>query len=386
MATRMKDIAKHLNVSVVTVSKVLRGHSDISAETRERVMRCVQELNYRPNLAARGLVTGRTYMVGLVVPDLLHPFFAQIAERVAHRIHSKGYNAVIFSSGEEPKLEIEGIASLLAHQVDGLILASTLTRDQSDVFRRIEEQKVPFVLVDRNIPGVQANFVGVNDEEIGALATDHLIQVGSRRIAHIRGPESSTAIGRLRGYTKTMARHGLPVPPEYVTNATHPDVKGIEGGLQAMQQLLAVDPRPDAVFCYNDLIAMGALQAIMNAGLEVPNDVALIGVSNLPHTELLKVPLSTIDQGSFLIGDRAAKVLLRLMESAPGSRPTRIYLRPKLVVRDSSAYHPSSDKQLRQIGNAPADRAALIPSVPADDQKARPRLQPEHGPDEKFGT
>lgn len=372
MAIRMKDIAKHLNVSVVTVSKSLRGHPDISPETRERVLCCVQELNYRPNLAARGLVTGRTYMVGLVVPDLLHPFFAQIAERVANRIRSKGYNAVIFSSGEEPGLEIEGIASLLAHQVDGLILASTLTKDQIDVFRRIEEQKVPYVLVDRNIPGLPANFVGVNDEEIGALAIDHLVQQGSRRIAHIRGPESSTAVGRLSGYMKTMARHGLPVPPEYVVNATLPDIKGIEGGFQAMQQLLAIDPRPDAAFCYNDLVAIGALQAVLNAGIRVPADIALIGVSNLPLTELLKVPLSTIDQSSSLIGDRAAKLLLRLMESTPGSRPTRIYLRPKLVVRDSSAFQPSADKRQRQIGNASAEPAAHKHSAPVKVQQARP--------------
>jgi LacI family transcriptional regulator len=385
----MKDIAKDLNVSVATVSKVLRGHIDISPEMRERVLRRVQDLNYRPNLAARALVTGRTYLIGLVVPDLLHPFFAQIAQGVANRIRTKGYNAVIFSSGEEPSLEIEGIASLLAHQVDGLILASTLTKDQSDVFRRIEKQNVPYVLVDRKVPGVRANFVGVNDEEIGALATDHLVQRGSHRIAHICGPQISTAIGRLRGYMKTMARHRLPVPPQYVANAARPDVKGEEGGFQAMQQLLTVDPRPDAVFCYNDLVAIGALRAILNAGLRVPADVALIGVSNSAHTDLLKVSLSTIDQGSLLIGDRAAKLLLKHMEAAPGSPPTRIYLRSKLIVRDSSVFDPGSDKRLHQIGVAPADRAALTHSVPVDDHKTRSHLQAEHGSDEAsqgFGT
>jgi LacI family transcriptional regulator len=332
----MKDVAKELDLSVVTISKVLRGHNDISAATKERVLRRVQELGYHPNLAARGLVTGRTFMVGIVVPDLRHPFFAEIAGGVGSRIRREGYRMVIATSEEDPKVEIEAIESMLAHQVDGLILAPTLTQVHGDLFRRIENQKVPFVLVDRRIPGLRADFVGVDDEAIGAMATEHLIQRGNRRIAHIRGAGYSTGVGRFEGYMKVMTRHRLSVPAEYVAVVDRPDVNGIDGGFQAMQRLLAVDPPPDAVFCNNDLIAVGALRAVLDRGLRVPDDVALIGASNLLHMDLLRVPLSSIDQSTALIGNRAANLLLRRMGTGPKPRPTIVLVPPKLVVRDSS--------------------------------------------------
>jgi LacI family transcriptional regulator len=336
----MKDVAKDLNLSVVTISKVLRGHTDISPATRERVLRRVEELGYRPNLAARGLVTGRTFMIGAVVPDLKHPFFAEIAGGFGIRIRRKGYRMVIATSEEDPKLEIEAIESLLAHQVDGLMVASSLGQEHRDVFERIEQQKVPFVLVDRKIPNVRADFVGVDDESIGVMATEHLIQRGNRRIAHIRGgKEISTGAARVRGYLDTLTRSGITVPDAYLAVVEHPDIAGEEGGFQAMQQLLDLDPRPDAVFCNNDLIAVGALRAILGRDLRVPEDVALIGVSNLSYTGLLRVPLSSIDQSASVIGDRAANILLRRMESGPKHRPTRVLIPPKLVLRDSSAGH-----------------------------------------------
>jgi LacI family transcriptional regulator len=344
---RLKDIAEDLHVSVVTVSKVLRGHSDISAATRERVLGRVRELNYRPNLTARSLVTGRTYMVGLVVPDLLHPFFAQIAVAVGNRLRPEGYNIVLLTSDEDPDLEIAGIESLLAHRVDGLIVASTLTKAQSDIFARIEMQKTPYVLVDRKVPGLPANFVGVDDREIGVVATEHLIERGNRRIAHIGGPDVSTAAGRLAGYMEAMARHGLAVPSEYVVRVSSADFEGEKCGSEAMQQLLALEPRPDAVFCYNDLLALGALRAAQSACLKVPNDIALIGVCNMPYSDMLEIPLSTIDQNSLVMGDRAAKLLLKVMkrssrESTPKPRPSRIYVRAKLIVRKSSALPASA--------------------------------------------
>jgi len=349
MPIRMKDVAKELNVSVVTVSKVLRGHSDIGPETRKRVLRRVQELDYRPNLAARGLVTGRSYMVGVVVPELRQAFFGEIVASIGSRIRRKGYRMVIASSEEDRNLEIKSIEALLAHQVDGLIVASTLTEADSGVFRRIEKQNVPYVLVDRDIPDLKANFVGVDDEAIGAIATEHLIQRGNRRIAHIRGPETTTANGRLRGYMNTMARYGLTVPAEYVVKVECSDVGGEAGGFQAMEQLLAVDPRPDAVFCHNDLVAIGALRVILNLGMRVPADVALIGSANWPYMDLFRVPLSSIDQNPTQIGDRAAKLLLKRIESGSKSRPTRILVPVKLIVRDSSAM-PSTEEELHKVG------------------------------------
>ena len=361
MPIRMKDIAKELNVSVVTISKVLRGHPDISSETKKRVLQRVSDLNYRPNLAARSLVTGRTYMVGLVVPDLLHPFFAQIAEGVGRRIRSKGYNVVLFSSSEDAELEIEGIESLLAHRVDGLVVASTLSPPQSEIYQRIGHQKVPLVLVDREVPGLLANFVGTDNQQLGVMATEHLFQRGARRIAHIRGPEVSTANGRLMGFVNTMERCGLPVRAEYIVKAEYSDTRAEECGFAAMRRLLAVDPRPDAVFCYNDLIAIGALRAILATGMRVPEDIALIGAANVPFSDMFKVPLSTIDQDSQTIGDRAAKLLLRCMQPDQIHRRTRICVPPKLLVRASSAFTVKREEVTERTEHSPITLVGATP-------------------------
>src|SRR5689334_20262831 len=169
MTTRMKDIAQDLGVSVITISKVLRNHPDIGDETRERVLARVKELDYRPNLAARSLVTGRTYLVGLVVPDLLHPFFAEIAKSLSEALRQSGYYLIVSSSEEDPDMEEQEIDQLLARRLDILIIASC--RSTVDLFFRIERQKTPYILIDRILPGLTANFIGVDDEAVGRMAT-----------------------------------------------------------------------------------------------------------------------------------------------------------------------------------------------------------------------
>ena len=191
----MKDIARDLSVSVITVSKVLRNHPDISESTRDRVLRRMKELNYRPNLAARALVTGKSYSVGLIVPDLVHPFFAQLAKGISNVLREQGYGLMISSSEESTELEQQEIDHMVARGVDAILIASTQLTVES--FRQIEERRIPYVLLDRSFAGLPANFVGIDDEQAGLLATEHLISVGCRRIAHIMGPEVSTSIGRL---------------------------------------------------------------------------------------------------------------------------------------------------------------------------------------------
>jgi len=333
MALTLKDVAKDLGLSIVTVSKVLRNHSDVSAKTRKRVLKRIEELDYHRNPMARGLVTGRSYTVGLVVPDLLHPWYAEIAKGLCRLLRKQDYGVLISSSEEDPKLEREGIEHLLSRRVDALIVASSQTTVES--FRRIEGQKTPYVLIDRKFAGLEANFVGVDDELIGQMATEHLIDCGRRRIAHIRGPQVSTAAGRLDGYRSALIRRGLAVFPGYIVGGRQGDEAGEARGYEAMQQLLRADPPPDAVFCYNDPVAIGAMQAIWEAGLRIPQDIAVIGCGNVRYGTFLRVPLSSIDQNSAQLGVKAAQLTLRLMESAP-ARPKTVVLQPKLVIRAST--------------------------------------------------
>lgn len=335
MAARLKDIAKDLGVSVITVSKVLRNHPDIGEATRQRVLKRMRELSYQPNLAARALVTGRTFCIGFIVPDLVHPFFAQVAKGLSGFVRAHNYGLLLASSEEEPELERQEIEQMLARSVDALIVASAQGSVES--FRRIEQSDTPYVLIDRRFSGLAANFVGIDDERAGQIATEHLISAGCRRIAHIRGPEVSTAIGRLSGFKTALAKHNLSLPDDFIVEEAAGNDSGDLYGFRAMNILLRREPRPDGVFCHNDPAAMGAMQAILDAGLRIPQDIAVIGCGNVLYASSLRVPLSTIDQRSAEIGSRAGQMALTLIDAKQPPLPETILLEASLVPRASTA-------------------------------------------------
>jgi len=339
MAVRLKDIANDLGLSVVTVSKVLRKHPDISEKTQKRVMEHVKKLNYQPNFAARALITGHTWTVGLVVPDLLHPFFADVAKAISREIQRKGYSLIISTSDEITEIEQKEIEHLLARRVDVMIVASVQRNAES--LRQIAKQKVPCILVDRCFAELPSNFIGVDDKAVGALATSHLIEQGCRSIAHIRGPEVSTAIGRLEGYRETLALNQMtPQAGHIVSIGTSGDHRGEKGGYEAARRLLSAKVKPDGIFCFNDPVALGAMRAILEAGLRIPEDIAVVGCGNLSYSDFLRVPLSSVDQGSRQIGKLAAVMALKLAQSRTQTRPKTELVPPRLVARASSLRHP----------------------------------------------
>lgn len=335
MTVRLKDVAQDLGLSAVTVSKVLRNHPDISEETRKRVLKRLKEMNYQPNLAARSLITGRTWSMGIVVPDLLHPFFASIAQSIAQEIQPPGYSLLILSSDEDAASEQRGIENLLARRVECILIASAQWSVES--FRRIEERKTPYILLDRQFAGLDANFVGVNDQAVGMLATRHLIEQGCHTIAHIRGPEVSTALGRLEGYRHALYEAGMHSLPGHILSlGKSGDYRGELGGYEAARQLLKSKDRPDGIFCFNDPSAIGAMRAILDAGLRIPEDIAVVGCGNLSYSDFLRVPLSSVDQGSEEIGRQAAQLAIELIAEKTPPPPARKLTHPQLVVRASS--------------------------------------------------
>src|SRR5882724_8704103 len=318
MPARMKDIAQKLGVSVVTVSKALRGFPGPSEETRARVLSVAKEMNYGPNLAARALVSGRTFSVVLVIPDLVHPFFAQIAKSIAAVLHARGYSLIVSSSEENPEMEKRAVEQLVARSVDALLIAST--QGSAEILRWVEGQQIPYVLVDRKFEGLDASFVGVDDVRVGALGTEHLIEMGCERIAHLGGDRVSSALGRRAGYEQTLSRHRLPLYQEYLVLEESTDKPSNGRGHGAARKLLALDPRPDGIFCYNDAVAMGAI----------------VGCGNSHYDDFLRVPLTSIDQKSDAIGQKAGEVALRLIESGEGPAAQTYRLTPELIVRKSS--------------------------------------------------
>jgi len=329
---RMKDIAKEMGLSVATISKALSDAPDIGREVKLLVRRYCEELNYQPNPAARSLVTSKTMAVGLVIPDLLKSFFAEVAMGVARKLHPRGYTLVLSNSQEDPKLECREVEQLLARSVDGIILASAQPPRSLEILRSIEARKVPLVLLDRYFPGIRCDYIGADNTELGRMATAHLIETGCRRMAHITCAHISTAATRAAGYRAALKRHGLPALPGHVVSTRN----DVSGGYSAMRSLLRSKHVPDGVFCFNDSVAAGALKAILEAGLRVPGDIAVIGAGNLLYTDFLRVPLSTIDLRSSLIGEQAAELLLDRLSGRAATRPRNVLVPLTLVVREST--------------------------------------------------
>jgi LacI family transcriptional regulator len=294
----------------------------------------MKELNYQPNMLARGLASGKTYTVGLVVPDLVHPFFAEFAKSLSGVLRQSNRAVILASSEEDPEIEQQEIRTLLRRGIDVLLIASCQPNLRN--FYELGDDRTPYLLFDRNFPHLAAHFVGSDDLKVGEMATNHLIKIGRKRIAHIAGRNTSPSYDRLRGFRNAMLEHHLPVPEDYVIVCDHMEESGDKTGYEAMQKLLAMKERPDAVFCYNDLTAIGAIEATTAAGLRVPEDVAIIGCGNMPYNDYLRIPLSSIDHGTAELGRLAGELALELV-AHPEQPPKSILVPPRLVARASTA-------------------------------------------------
>lgn len=334
MAVRMKDIAEDLGVSVVTVSKCINNHSDVSAATKKRVLRRIKELNYQPSLHAQGLVSGRSFIVGFIVPDLVHAFFSEVAKSLSNVLQPKGYGLVISCSDEDADTENREIEQMVRRRVDALLLASC--QSTPDHLQKLIAQNIPHILVDRGFEHFKCNFVGTNDVLVGELATEHLIKIGRRKIAHIGGTKIGPSVDRQRGYRNALRRHGLRVSSDYIIARARSDESGDLTGRVAMEKLLKLKMRPDAVFCYNDPAAIGAMNAIIDAGLNIPADIALVGAGNIRYSESLRVPLTSVDVPSATLGEMAGLLALELITSRKETEQKSFLVQPKLIIRESS--------------------------------------------------
>lgn len=335
MPTRLKDIAEALDVSIVTVSKVVRGKADVSAETRERILRKMEELNYKPNMLARSLASGRSYTIGLIVPDIADPFFAELARSLGAALRREQYQLLLASADESPSVEQHEIENLLQRGVDALLIASCQT-DEAGLAAALKH-RTPTILLDRMLPQAATDFVGTDDVLAGRLATEHLLSLGRRRIAHIGGSEgTSTALDRQRGYREALEEAGVPFAQEMAVTCDLHAGRADALGRDAMRRLLERPEHPDAVFCYSDLLAVGAVRAAREMGRRVPEDVAIIGCGNLLLSAYLEVPLSTVDQGTSELGEIASHRALKLIGSKVKPAAEQTLVAPRVIVRAST--------------------------------------------------
>ena len=331
-ATTMKRIAGELGVSITTVSKVLNNHADISAATRTRVLAKVEELGYQRNAVARSLSLRRTHTLGIVIPDLMHSFFVEIIAGIEPVASVRGYGLLLCSSSEDPRKERAELEMLRGRQVDGVVLASTHGSGNTEMLQQLARQGTAIVMIDRDdYPSVKCHRVLTDDEQVGRLATAHLLDAGRRAIAHIGGPAIVHAKRRERGWREALKARGIKPPDDWIVRGGFME----SDGYRAMQRLLAVRPRVDAVFAANDPAAIGAMKAMWDAKLRVPDDIAVVGVGDIALGDLLRVPLTTVGWSRRDQGRHAAELLLNGIDRDEDP-PQRVIISPRLIVRESS--------------------------------------------------
>jgi len=329
----MKRIAADLGVSVTTVSKVLNHHADIGQATRARVLKRVEELGYRPNAVARSLTLRRSHTVGIIIPDLMHSFFVEIVSGLEAVVSQRGYGLLLCASGEDAHKERREIELLRARQVDGIVLASANATGNTALLRDLTGLGIALVMIDRDDhPRVKCHRVLTDDVEVGRLATAHLIGRGCRHLGHIKGPPIVHAQRREEGYRTALAAADIPVDETRVVAGGFMEADGY----RAMQELLALEPRVDGVFAVNDPAAIGAMRAIWEAGLRVPEDVAVVGAGDVAYSDLIKVPLTTVKWSKSEVGRSAAELILDQIGGHGENRPRRVIIPPELVVRGSA--------------------------------------------------
>jgi LacI family transcriptional regulator, galactose operon repressor len=314
----------------MTVSRAINNHSEISPETRARILEAAQRMNYRPNQFARALTTNRSYLLGVVVPDLMHSYFAEICRGIESVAKPLGYQNLICSTDEDAANEEVEIQALLP-RTDGLILASAALPADTRFYRRILRDQARIVLIDRRLEGLKSSTVTTDDVRVGLLATEHLISLGHRRIGHLKGTGASTAVMRFQGYKQALANHRIPFDELLVHECGFTEADGY----RSMSAWIAAGNVPPALVAANDPAAIGAMTAITEAGLRIPQDVAIVGGGNIHYGDMLKVPLTTVAWSTAEMGQSAARLLIAMVEGKKRPKEQHLIVEPELVVRES---------------------------------------------------
>lgn len=327
----IKDVARLSGVSPMTVSRVINQSQRVSPVTRSRVEQAISELGYVPSRLARGLSRQKTGTIALIVPDVANPFFTLIvrgAEDVARRA---GYRVLLCDTRSDLTLEAEVIEEMIAHRVEGIVIAPVSDASRGQL-KRLARFGVPFVLIDRTIPGVECDVV-LGDSAAGARRlVEHLIALGHRRIGMIVEDENvSTARERRAGYAEALEGAGIPLDSALVSRATADP----HGGLGGMQTLLRLAERPTAVFTVNNLVALGAIEAVRAAGLEVPDDVALVCYDDIEYASRLYPFLTVMLQPAETFGSLGTQLLLERIEGRRVNGGRKVVLPAEFVVRES---------------------------------------------------
>ena len=336
--TTIYDIAKELNITAATVSRALNNNPKISKNTRELVLATASKLNYKQNRLALALKSGKSNNVGVIVPFINRNFFASIIRGIEDELYPKGYHVIISQTHEDHEREIKIIQNLLNAQVDGILISTSHTNDKKSKLEPFTKKNIPFVFFDRKLDVPNISSVIIDDFKGGYDATQHLIEQGCKRIAHLyvnNGLEIYK--NRLDGYKKALKENNQNFNPEYVIALKN----DMEAGKEAAERLMKLSNPPDAIFSSTDYGLLGAIKYLQSYPMKIPDNFCAVGFSNEPFTQFMEPSISSIDQSPVEMGRMAARVFLEKMESEVSVRIQKsVVIPPKLIIRKSSSKIP----------------------------------------------
>lgn len=329
--TTIKDIAKQANVSIASVSRVINNLDGVGAETRRRILELIEQMDYTPNHIARSLISGKTATIGLILPNISNPFFPEVARGFEDTARKHGYTVILCNTDEDPEKERQYVNVLLEKSIDGLVFI-TSTYNSIAELEKLIRAKIPFVPVGRHIENYNGPSISINTYTPSREATKYLLQQGYQKIAFISGPlHSETSSIRLKGYMDALKEGGHPINPQWIMEGEFNE----HNGYRSANILLKLPERPDAIFCANDVIAYGAMKAILSSGLRIPEDIGIIGFDDIVYSEMMHPSLTTVSQPKYTLGETAAEMLIHFIQNNQLKKKHRV-IECNLIVREST--------------------------------------------------
>jgi LacI family transcriptional regulator len=327
MRVTIKDIAKVANVSYSTVSRALTGQPQIPEETRKKILKVANSMGYTPNALAKGLVTKSTYTLGLIVPDIVNPFFPEVIQGIEECATNYGYRVYLCTSNWKIEKEKECLHKLYGSSVDGILIFPA-----SDDVSHITDSKIniPIVFVNHKPACPDCSYVAVDDFKSAILAVEYLLKLGHRKIAYVGGLETNGSnIERINGFKTVMGNYGIPIRPEYIVYGEYKQ----SSGYQLTKELLIDRELPTAIIAGDDLLALGIIQAIEEFGLKVPKDISVIGFDDISYASLDKIQLTTICIPRYVMGETSVELLIKKIQHPEDAEVRSKILETNLVVR-----------------------------------------------------
>lgn len=334
---RLKDIAEELGISIPSVSRALNNKPDISEQTKKKVFELAEKFHYQRNQFAINFKNQESFIIGVIIPQIVHHFFSNIISGIINEAEKRGYGVMLYQSNESYESELKGIETFQKSMIDGLIISLSDNTFKVDHLKNLQEHNVPVVMVDKVNPDMDSSKIICDDYKGAYFATEHLISLGKKKIAHITGSlEPHTTKERCKGFESALRDYNLPLNPNLIKKC---NLVSREEGYIATLTLLGQNEIPDAIFCATDPTAIGAIKAIKERGLSIPEDIAVIGFSDWKMSSIVDPPLSSVSQPDFEMGKKAVELIIKEIQLNRDNKPMKHethVMETSLVLREST--------------------------------------------------